>query len=38
MKQAPNMAKAPMQDPSKNPALAAELEAQIPEGEQPPEE
>ena len=39
MKQAPNMAKAPMQDPSKNPALAAELEAQIPEDQQqPPEE
>lgn len=37
MKQAPNMAKAPMQDPSKNPALAAELQEQIPEGETPPE-
>ena len=38
MKQAPNMAKAPMQDPSKNPALAAELEAQIPEDQLPPEQ
>ena len=38
MKQAPNMAKTPMQDPSKNPALAAELEAQIPEDQQPPEQ
>ena len=38
MKQAPNMAKAPMQDPSKNPALAAELEAQIPEDQQQPPE
>merc|ERR1711981_932533 len=38
MKQAPNMAKAPMQDPSKNPALAAELEAQIPEDQSPPEQ
>jgi len=38
MKQAPNMAKAPMQDPSKNPALAAELEAQVPEDQQQPPE
>jgi hypothetical protein len=38
MKQAPNMAKTPMQDPSKNPALAAELEAQIPEDQLPPEQ
>jgi len=39
MKQAPNMAKAPMQDPSKNPALEAELRSQIPEDQQlPPEE
>ena len=38
MKQAPNMAKAPMQDPSKNPALEAELQAQIPEDQLPPEE
>ena len=30
MKQEPNMAKAPMNDPSKNPALAAQLEAEIP--------
>ena len=30
MKQEPNMAKAPMNDPSKNPALAAQLEEQIP--------
>jgi hypothetical protein len=36
MKQAPNMAKAPMQDPSKNPALAAELEQQA--QQIPPEE
>jgi hypothetical protein len=28
MKQEPNMAKAPMNDPSKNPALAAQLEAE----------
>ena len=32
VKQEPNMAKAPMNDPSKNPALAAEL---APEGDQP---
>ena len=38
MKQAPNMAKTPMQDPSKNPALAAELEAQAQEQGAPPEE
>ena len=30
MRQEPNMAKAPINDPSKNPALAAELEAGIP--------
>ena len=30
MKQTPNMAKAPMNDPTKNPALAAQLEQQIP--------
>ena len=30
MKQEPNMARAPINDPSKNPALAAELEAGIP--------
>jgi hypothetical protein len=41
IKQEPNMAKAPMNDPSKNPALAAELGA-APEGEgeapqQPPQ-
>jgi hypothetical protein len=28
MKQEPNMAKAPINDPSKNPALAAQLEQQ----------
>ena len=38
IKQAPNMAKTPMNDPSKNPALAAGLEAQIPEDQLPPEE
>ena len=38
MKQAPNMAKAPMNDPSKNPALAAELQAGIPEDQLPPEQ
>ena len=32
------MAKTPMNDPSKNPALAAGLEAQIPEDQLPPEE
>ena len=30
MKQEPNMARAPINDPSKNPALAAQLEAEIP--------
>ena len=30
LKQAPNMAKAPMNDPSKNPALAAQLEQEAP--------
>ena len=34
MEQAPNMAKAPMLDPSKNPELAAQLQG----GETPPEE
>ena len=37
MKQEPNMAKAPINDPSKNPALAAELQAQAESPEQPPQ-
>ena len=36
MKQEPNMAKAPMNDPSKNPALAAQLEQQA-EAPPPPQ-
>ena len=35
MKQEPNMAKAPMNDPSKNPALAAQLEAEAEAGPPP---
>ncbi len=36
MKQEPNMMKAPINDPSKNPQLAAQLQAQAPEGAGPP--
>ena len=38
VRQEPNMMKAPVNDPSKNPALAAELEQQAIEQGAPPEE